>query len=133
MVDFRKKMAQRDQTPKPRGKVRKYKTESGDLVRALDEGKSFTGCFQRADSIEITDQNTHKKKDVMRYTFRDSNGAKKVLLGAYQLDESFAEVFKKEGGQEKCQGLMMRVDRLKDTKLSGDRSMGNYEISVWEE
>lgn len=55
------------------------------------------------------------------------------MLGRAGLDATFDDVFAKEGGPEKCAGLNMRIERGQDTKLSRNRTMGNYDVVVWEE
>lgn len=116
---------------KPAPRARSYKAELPAKV-SLEPGESFTGVFQKAGFITINDKETHKDKDVMQYLFRDEKGAKCAMLGAFQLDMCFEEVFEKEGGQEKVQGLKMTVARGEDSKLPGKRTMGNYEITVWD-
>lgn len=69
----------------------------------------------------------------MRYAFRDDAGKPFVILGAVLLDNAFEKVFEGEGGVERCQGLNMKIERGADQKLPGKRTMGTYEISVWEE
>lgn len=89
--------------------------------------------FQGAKEITITDQVTKADKQVMQYSFRDDAGKKFVLLGAYQLDLAFEEVFEKEGGAERCMGMNFKIERGEDSRLKGNRTMGTYSISVWED
>ncbi len=121
---------QQQQPAHPRSRT--YKGSTGEMI-SLEPGKSFTGTFQGAKEITITDRKTHEDKQVMRYSFRDENGKRFVILGAVQLDVAFEEVFEGEGGQEKCLGLMVKIERGEDMKLPGKRTMGTYEVSVWEE
>jgi hypothetical protein len=120
---------------KDRGKTparsRSYKADMPAKV-SISVGESFTGVFQSAQEIEITDKKTGQLKPVMQYLFRDEKGQKCGMLGAFQLDMCFEEVFEKEGGQEKVQGLKMTINRGDDSKLPGKRTMGNYEITVWD-
>lgn len=116
----------------PKDKVRKYRGEMPPSV-TLEVGKSIEGTFQGMKVVTITDQNTEEEKDVRVYTFRDSKGKKFAMLGRAGLDATFDDLFQKEGGPEKCAGLNMRIERVQDTKLSRNRSMGNYDVAVWEE
>lgn len=119
----------------PRKPERKERTYKADLPKSvpLDAGNEVEGVFQNAKSTTITDKRTKEEKEVMVYTFRDAKGVRFAVLGRFNLDMAFEEVFEREGGMEKCQGLNMRITRGDDSKLSGGRTMGNYEISVWEE
>jgi len=69
----------------------------------------------------------------MRYSFRDENGKKRVLLGRAMLDSAFEEMFEQEGGMDKCIGLNIKIERGEDEKLPGRRTMGTYDLTVWEE
>ncbi len=100
---------------------------------SLKVGESIEGTFQNAELITIRDQATKADKEVQKYTFRDEDGGRFAILGAFQLDLAFREVFDGEGGEERCEGLHMTITRGADTKLSRGRTMGNYEITVSEE
>lgn len=126
-------MANRNRGNQTRKNERTYKGKQSPSVAINKPGDSFTGAFQDAKEIEITDSRTKEVKWVMRYLFRDKDGNKMAILGRAMLDAAFDDVFEREGGMEKCQGLMMEVRRGDDSKLSGGRTMGNYEIAVWEE
>jgi len=114
-----------------RRKIRVYKGEMVPM-RELNESGSIEGTFQGSKLVEITDTLTKAKKEVQRYLFRDDHGIKFVILGRFMLDTAMEEVFEREGGEEKCIGLQMRIERGEDSKLKGNRTMGNYQVSVWE-
>ena len=115
-----------------RKRERSYKPETGESV-TIEAGESVEGVFQGEKEVTITDQNTKEKKDIKVYQFRDSNGKKFVILGRAMLDQAFEDMYESEGGHEKCIGLNIRVARGEDKKLPGKRTMGTYELSVWEE
>lgn len=126
-------MADRKIQKKPEGSVKQgrvFRAELPDKI-SLEAGEEYTGVFQRAGLIEITDKLTHEKKQVMQYLFRNpETGRKEAILGAFQLDMTFEDLFESLGGQEKVQGMTVKISRGDDSKLAGAKSMGNYEISL---
>lgn len=116
----------------PGRKTRSYKPEGGKSV-TIEAGDSIEGVFQGEKEIQITDQNTKAKKDVRVFQFRSPDGERFVILGRSMLDQAFDDLYEAEGGEEKAIGLNMRITRGEDKKLPGKRTMGMYEINVWEE
>jgi hypothetical protein len=49
------------------------------------------------------------------------------------LDQAFEDMYDAEGGYDKCVGLNIKISRGEDEELPGKRTMGTYELSVWEE
>lgn len=49
------------------------------------------------------------------------------------LDQAFDDMYEAENGEANVVGLNMLIRRGPDKKLSNRRTMGTYEIEVWEE
>ena len=113
-------------------KSRNYSPDPGKSV-TIEVNDSIEGVYQGEKTITITDQNTKEKKDIRMFQFRTSAGDRFVILGRTMLDQAIDEMYEAEGGEEKCIGLNMRISRGADEKLPGKRTMGTYEIEVWEE
>lgn len=134
MVNFK------DKTKNPKGnenppkgrRERSYKSETGKSV-SIEPGESVEGVFQGEKTITIQDQKKREEKEVRLYQFRDPEGKRFVVLGRTMLDEAFDNMYAAEGGYEKAVGLNVKIERGQDEKLSNNRSMGTYELSVWEE
>ncbi len=113
-------------------KRRTYKSEFAPQV-SLQPGDTFDGSLQEVAEITIMDDKRKEEKEVMRYTFRNKDGKRVVILGAVGLDAAFKEMFDAEGGQDRCIGLMVRIERGQNERLSRNRTMGTYAVSCWEE
>lgn len=121
-----------EQFPQPSSGVRSYKGELPPQAK-VEVGDVVAGYFVAMKTITMKDQNTHEPKDVRVYTLRDKDGKKFAVLGRTMLDTAFDEVIEREGGLETMQGMVVRIERAEDTKLKGGRTLGNYEITCWEE
>lgn len=120
----------------PEGDAVKVKQYSGELPEQakLEEGDVVSGIFVGMKIITIKDQNTKQDKDVRVYTFKDKVGEKFAVLGRTMLDTAFDNVFENEGGDpSSIIGLVVRIERGKDTKLKGGRTLGNYDIKCWDQ
>lgn len=118
--------------PKDERKGRAYRAEMAKSV-TIEPGDQIEGVFQGEKEVSITDHNTGVKKDVRVYQFRDRDGKKFVVLGRFMLDQGFDELYEKEGGHDKVVGCNIAISRGDDEKLPGKRTMGTYELTIWEE
>jgi hypothetical protein len=98
----------------------------------LEEGDIVSGFFVGMKHITITDQNTKQAKEIRVYTFRNDNDEKFAVLGRTMLDTAFDDTAEHEGGWEGMIGMGVRIDRGKDTKLKGGKTLGNYSVQCWE-
>lgn len=117
---------------KEAGNRRTYQADGGRSV-SIEAGDEIAGVFQGEKEITITDSKKGTTKDVRVFMFRDSKGDKFVVLGRTMLDQAFDDMYEAEGGYEKVIGLNVQINRGQDKKLPGKRTMGTYELSVWEE
>lgn len=114
-------------------KVRDYTGELPEQAK-LEEGDIVSGIFLGMKQISLKDQNTKQDKDVRVYTFKDAEGEKFAILGRTMLDTAFDNVVEGEGGDyASIVGMIVRVERGKDTKLKGNRTLGNYFIKCWDQ
>lgn len=99
----------------------------------LEQGDQCTGYFTGMKTIEITDQNTGEPKPVRVYGFKTKSDSTFAVLGRSALDQAMDNAATKAGGWDRLINMVVRINRLEDSKLKGGRVLGNYLVTTWEE
>src|SRR4029077_14408859 len=140
MVNFNKKRPYKETagTDKP-GPARQSKLPikggQAPQVKLEVAGDSAIGFYHGYKIADLPDTNhPGGTKAVRFYEFREEEDELKkfVVSGRLMLDEAFDAVVAKLGGVENLVGELVQFTRLADTRLTGKKRMGNYEIEVFE-
>jgi hypothetical protein len=144
MVDFTKHLRKENdmsKNPPPKAEatkrksVLKVKGEQLPQKKLEQPGDMTSGLFVGYKVISLDDMDSaNGKKDVRYYEFAEEGNSDKrfVVSGKLMLDQAFDTAARKLGGVDRMKDKIVQFTRLEDTRLDARRSLGNYEIEVFE-
>lgn len=99
-------------------------------------GDEIIGFFQGYKLVSFDDDRSETgKKAVRYYEFTEEEDEKKrfVVSGRLMLDQAVDDIAREqEEGLDSLKGELVCFRRLPDTKLTGKKKLGNYEVLVYE-
>jgi len=99
-------------------------------------GDEVIGFFQGYKLVSFDDDKSETgKKAVRYYEFTEEDDEKKrfVVSGRLMLDQAVDDIAREqEDGMDSLKGELVSFSRLPDTKLSGKKKLGNYQVTIYE-
>lgn len=129
-------MAEKDKPAKPgRKSLFKAKGEQLPQKKLEQPGDMVSGIFMGYKVVMLDDMDSpNGQKPVRYYEFAEESNPDQLFVcsGKLMLDQAFDTAVRKMGSIERIQGKIVQFTRLQDSRLDSKRSLGNYELEIFE-